>query len=129
MLYREERVSLILLQIVVLSSIIGIFSWVSLTDIDGRFRGHFKHASIALFGFGLILGIEGLVAINLSGFIVSGTTSTIMVSTGLMLFTLGVLSMVSYELNERKSSLHRSTPFVAAILFILLLLPPAFLAV
>ena len=122
-------VSLILLQIVILSCIIGIFSWVSLTDMNGRFRGYMKHASIVSFGFGLVLSIEGLVAINLSGFIITGTTSTIMLSIGLMLFTLGVLSMVSYVLNERKSSLHGSIPFVAAILFILLMLPPAFLAI
>jgi len=122
-------ISLILIQIVFLSCIIGIFSWVSLTDIDGRFRGYLKHASIVSFGCGLVLSVEGLVAINLSGFIITGTISTIMISIGLMLFTLGILSMVSYVLNERKSSLHGSVPFVAAILFTLLLLPPAFLAI
>jgi hypothetical protein len=124
----KETVSLILLQIVIFSCIIGIFSWISLTDTDRRFGGFLKHAAIVSFGLGLILSVEGLVAINLSGFIIAGTTSTIMISVGLMLFTLGVLSMVSYVLNERKSSLHGSVHFVGAILFILLMLPPAFLA-
>jgi len=124
----KEAVSLILLHIVILSCIIGIYSWVSLTDIDGRFRSFFKHSAIVIFGFGLLFGIEGLVAINLSGFIISGTTSIIMISMGLLLFTLGVLSMVSYVLNENISFLRMPVHYAAVILFILLMLPPAFLA-
>jgi hypothetical protein len=125
----KGAVSLILFQIVLLSSIIGIFSWVSLTDTEGRHKGRVKYASFIMFGIGLIVSIEGVVAINLNGFVETGVNSLLMISIGLMLFTLGVLSMVSFVLNERKSSLQGSTLYAAVILFILLMLPPAFLAI
>ena len=124
-----ETISLILFQIVVLACIVGVFSLISLLDKDGLFMSHSIFAPIVLFIVGLILSVEGLVAINLNGSIITGTTSTLMTAIGLMLFTLGVLSMVSYVQNERKSSLHGPAPYIAAILFILLMLPPAFLAI
>jgi hypothetical protein len=124
-----ETISLILFQIVMLSCILGLFSLTRLLNKDERFKKQFEFVSIALFIVGLALSVEGLVAINLNGSIISGTTSTLMISIGLMLYTLGVLSMVSYLQNNEKPSLHKSTPFIASTLFILLMLPPALLFV
>jgi len=123
-----ETISLILLQIIIFSCILGIFCLRSLLDKDGRFRGRFGNISIVSFAIGLILSAEGLVTINLNGSIITGTTSILMICIGLELYTLGILSMTSYVQTEKEATLHGSTPFIAAILFILLMLPTAFIA-
>ena len=122
-------VSLILFQIILLACIVGIFSLIILLDKEGRFRNRLKFASIASFVIGLILSIEGLLAVNLNGYIVTGTSSVLMICVGLELFTLGILSMLAHVQNGKLSSRNRSVLLIAAILFMLLMLPPAFLAV
>lgn len=119
-------ISLILLQIVALSCVVGIFSLVILLDKEGWFDNRLRFVSTVLFAAGLLLSVEGLVTIYFNGFIQSGTTSIMVVCIGLELYTLGMLSMVSYMQNGKNSPLERPFPLTAAILFMILLLPPAF---
>ncbi len=123
----SQMISLILLQIVILASIAGYIAWWSALGKDQQSPKALNYVSITSFIVGLILSIEGLIAVYLNDSIISGTTSTIMISTGLMLYTLGVLSMVTFIQNERIAYYSISTPFLSIIIFTLLMLPPVLL--
>ncbi len=125
----STTISYILLQMVILACIVGYIAWSGAVGKDKQPMSALSLVSILSFVAGLILSVEGLIAINLNESIISGTTSTIMISTGLMLYTLGVLSMVTFVQNERISRYSISAPFVALVVFTLLMLPPAFLLV
>jgi hypothetical protein len=122
-----QMISYILLQVVILSCIVGYLAWRSTLNKDAQSKGSLNPLSLLSFVAGLILCIEGLIAINLNNSVISGTTSTIMISTGLMLFTLGVLSMVTFVQGERITNYRFSSTFVALLVLTLLMLPPALL--
>ncbi|HTY47736.1 MAG TPA: hypothetical protein VMB46_08760 [Methanomassiliicoccales archaeon] len=123
-----QTVSLILLQIVLLSCIIGIIALASLSSENWTVR-LVRRARIVLLLFGVILGVEGVSTIYLSNFIVSGSNQILMGSFGLVLYTLGILSMISYMQNERGLTFRREAQALSAIVFLLLMLPMALVLV
>jgi hypothetical protein len=125
----KGTVSLILLQMVALACIVGASSWISLTDKDGLFGRRSRFSSILSFVIGLVLSAEGIVAIVLNASIVVGATSIFMIVVGLELYALGILSMTSFVQNEDRPSERGTALFVSVIVFILMMLPPAFLIV
>lgn len=122
-----QTLSIILLQIVVLSCVIGIVSWIGLVQKGERTMNSSSLISIVLFIAGLLLVVEGLITINLNQSIMTGTTSVLILTFGLMMYALGALAMVSYVQSSEMLPRQMSTPFVATIAFILLMLPPAVL--
>ncbi|MGD1060423.1 MAG: hypothetical protein ABR879_03085 [Methanomassiliicoccales archaeon] len=125
----KGSVSLILLQIVVLACMVGASSWISLTDKDGLFGKRSRFSSTLSFAVGVVLSSEGIVAIALNGSIVTGTTPGFMIVVGLELYALGILSMISFVQNEDRPSERGTAAFISIIVFILMMLLPAFLMV
>jgi hypothetical protein len=76
---------------------------------------------------GSLCCIEGIASINLSTEIVSGINKTFMVTIGMQLFCLGIISIASFVAAKGHSCLIKHVPNYYALIFFILLIPAAFL--
>ena len=89
-----------------------------------------KLQNLALSAFilsGIVLTIEGLAAINISLNVQGAMASTSSMLAGLQLFCLGALVIISFTASEDKPTLPMEMPSSVILLFLLSLLPAAFL--
>jgi hypothetical protein len=83
-----------------------------------------RFSHLALLHLGIVLAAEGIVAVNLSA-----AASTTALMAGLQLFFLGALVVSSTLVGEGRRALSRVNPGYAVLLFLLCLLPAAFMVV
>lgn len=76
---------------------------------------------------GIVLTIEGLAAINISLNVQGAMASTSSMLAGLQLFCLGALVIINFTVSEDKPALPMGMPSSVILLFLLSLLPAAFL--
>ncbi|MBI0582162.1 MAG: hypothetical protein JET69_04010 [Methanomassiliicoccales archaeon] len=84
-------------------------------------------ASRILLVTGSVLSIEGIAAIDLRSYIVSGTTAEVVIVVGLQIYALGVISVTAHTWDRWNLSDARPISSIGVLLFFILLLPPAFL--
>lgn len=76
---------------------------------------------------GSVCCIEGIASINLSTEIVSGINKPFMITVGIQLFCLGIISIASFVAAKGHSCLIKHVPNYYALVFFILLMPAAFL--
>jgi hypothetical protein len=76
---------------------------------------------------GSLCCMEGIASINLSTEIVSGINKSFMVTIGIQLFCLGMISIASFVAAKGHSCLIKHVPNYYALIFFILLIPAAFL--
>jgi hypothetical protein len=76
---------------------------------------------------GSLCCVEGIASINLSTEIVNGINKSFMVTIGIQLFCLGIISIASFVAAKGHSCLIKRVPNYYALIFFILLMPAAFL--
>jgi hypothetical protein len=84
-------------------------------------------SSLVLLIAGSVFCVEGVTSINLSSAIVSGIKGSFMITFGVQLFCLGMISIAAFVWAKGRSYLIKNVPNYYSLLFFLGLIPASFL--
>lgn len=120
-------ISLFLLQVIGLSAVLVALAAVDIVPKLAAMVERLKVVKYLTLVLGIVLSLEGLALINLSSAITAGIGSSVPLLIGIQLFCLGILSISSYVAANRGAPLIKGIPNHVVLLFLIFLLPAAFM--